>query len=594
MDWFRFKTWRRLREWRWWKRVILEIVVAMLSVAIVTIPAYILYSHVHSAIATLLLVYLFVVILLEQKGGPRIAIFAAVAACLAFDFFLLEPLKSFYITHTEEWIDLLIFLLLTISLSIIYAQQRKLVEQAKKMNDLENSRFEARLQEQRAEVSRRDEELRAFYDIVQFSRDQKELKEQLSRIAQTIMNTFAFCGVRGCSFMLLDVESNVPVVVMPACAAIMPELGAEDERSVTYVMQHGEVVELAESLLITHAMGNRYFRRVVASNSLVERRVYYRNYLVPLFSGQKILGAMRLYVEDDGNPALEAIKHALGKDTLPTEIHAEHFFHLFKHAVFSIEQSLIERALMQKETLRQELQKRTEELYSAIISSVSHDFHTPLTLIKGAASGLLRQGLPNDDEVSYRSTLQDIVSESEWLERIVARMLALSRIDHNALVLEKELYPIEAIILNALESGHMRSLKQGRCIQRNIPDDVPAVELDPVLIGQVVANLVENAIRYTPVESLIEIVVRADDQQLYVEVADYGPGIPPAELDSVFERFYRVKGRAIVGTTQQAEQGSGLGLAVCKGFVEAHGGRIWAENREGGGAIFQFTLPIST
>jgi two-component system sensor histidine kinase KdpD len=105
-------------------------------------------------------------------------------------------------------------------------------------------------------------------------------------------------------------------------------------------------------------------------------------------------------------------------------------------------------------------------------------------------------------------------------------------------------------------------------------------------IDQVVTNLLENAVRYTPKESPIDISVEVKDGQMLVSVADRGPGIPPADLERIFDKFYRVL------RNQRDTRGSGLGLAVGRGLVEAHGGRIWAENREGGGAIFRFTLPL--
>ncbi|HEY6542551.1 MAG TPA: ATP-binding protein, partial [Ktedonobacteraceae bacterium] len=170
--------------------------------------------------------------------------------------------------------------------------------------------------------------------------------------------------------------------------------------------------------------------------------------------------------------------------------------------------------------------------------------------------------------------------------------LALTRIEYGTFTLKKELYPIETIILNALDQGHMRSLKQGRLIEMLVPDEVSAVELDPDLIGQVFTNLIENAIRYTPAESPIEISVRADHEQVLVTVADRGPGIPEDALELVFERFRRVKQGIPDNVTPPAQQGSGLGLAICRGFVQAHRGRIWAENRKDGGAKFTFTLPL--
>jgi len=105
----------------------------------------------------------------------------------------------------------------------------------------------------------------------------------------------------------------------------------------------------------------------------------------------------------------------------------------------------------------------------------------------------------------------------------------------------------------------------------------------------VLTNLIENAVRYTPARSPIEIRVEVRDQHLWVSIADYGPGIPPGDLERIFDKFYRVLSTKRRGTSTM---GTGLGLAVCRGLVEAHGGRIWAENRAEGGAIFYFTLPL--
>ncbi|HLX55816.1 MAG TPA: ATP-binding protein, partial [Ktedonobacteraceae bacterium] len=493
----------------------------------------------------------------------------------------------------------IIFLVLAMLLSWIYTQQRKLIVQAKQLSYLESTRYEERLRKQEEEASRRDYELRAFYDVIAVTRDQKDLKSQLSLMAKAITETFNFCGIRGCAFYLPDLESGVSMWVLSSQGESLPRLAPGDEASVAWVMRNGRAVTLTEVPAVTHTKAI-YLRRIVGSNMSNLHNVCLCNFLVPLRSGQQTLGVMRLFAQDDGNPELVMIKGLLEKDSknllekdwMPSSKHSEHFFMLLTHVVVLVEQSLIERALMQKESLRQELQKRTEEMHTAIISSVSHDFHTPLTQIMGAASGLLNRPQPCEDEAACRESLRAIVSETERLERIVAKMLALSRIEHGAFALKRELYPIETIILNALDQGHMRSLKQGRRIEILVPDDVPAVMLDPDFIGQVFTNLIENAIRYTPVESPIEIWVRAKDEQLYISIADRGPGIPPGELERVFERFHRVKQEILDNATLASNQGSGLGLAVCSGFVHAHGGRIWAENRKNGGAKFTFTLPL--
>jgi two-component system sensor histidine kinase KdpD len=126
----------------------------------------------------------------------------------------------------------------------------------------------------------------------------------------------------------------------------------------------------------------------------------------------------------------------------------------------------------------------------------------------------------------------------------------------------------------------------GRAVSVGLPADLPLVPLDSVLIEQVLINLLENALRHTPPESPIDIAAWPADASVVVEIADRGPGLPPGDEQRVFEKFYHTQplGRAT---------GVGLGLTICRGFVEAHGGRIWAENRAGGGAQFRFTLPLS-
>ncbi|MGZ6368134.1 MAG: sensor histidine kinase, partial [Ktedonobacteraceae bacterium] len=175
--------------------------------------------------------------------------------------------------------------------------------------------------------------------------------------------------------------------------------------------------------------------------------------------------------------------------------------------------------------------------------------------------------------------------EADRLNRLVANLLDMSRIEGGALKPEKEWYPIDELIHDVL--GHMQPLLSGREVKTDIPDDLPPVQLDYLEIEQVLTNLIENAVRYTPSDSPINVGVQDQGDHMVISVADRGPGIPPADLERVFDKFYRVLGRAA-----ERPAGSGLGLAVSKGLVEAHGGHIWAENREGGGSVFRFTLPL--
>lgn len=160
----------------------------------------------------------------------------------------------------------------------------------------------------------------------------------------------------------------------------------------------------------------------------------------------------------------------------------------------------------------------------------------------------------------------------------------MSRIEGGALRPEKEWYPFDELLHDVL--GRARAILQERQVVADIPADLPPVELDYLMIDQVLTNLLENALRYTPANSPIEITASANATELMISVADRGPGIPPEDLERIFDKFYRVSGRA------RTPGGSGVGLAVCRGLIEAHHGRIWAENRADGGAIFRFTLPL--
>ena len=570
-----------------WKRYLIDAILAVMAVVLVTLIIFTL--QLHARISTILLLYLFIVLWLVHRRGFLTAIFAAFAACVAFDFFLIQPFFSFSIDQLEEGFDLFIFLLFAIILGYTYSRQQEVKRQEHEASVL----YKERLRQQAEEVTRHDYEVGIFYNVVQATRDEKDLKYQLGFIAKTIEEAFSFCGVRSCVFLASDLDGKLSLQRLSTLTNDLTALTTDEERSVNWVMEHGTSVILPNVSLISRAKGY-YLRRVVASSSTNEPIEHGYSYIVPLPQRQKVLGVLRLLVEDDAHPRLLAIKNNLEMGCVPSDKPGELFTKLIDYAVSLIKQALIERALMQEECLRQELARRTEELQAAIISSVSHDLRTPLVAIKAAASNLLDEDMLDSDKTEYRQAVETIIDEANWLGRIVTRMLDLSRIEKGALKLEKELYPIDEIILTTLESRHIRSLLQGRAIEKSVPDELPPVEVDPILIGQVLTNLVENAVRYTPATSPIEIKAYVNREHLLISVADRGPGIPPADRERIFEKFYRIgqkvdESEGAVPTTQ----GTGLGLAVCQGFVAAHGGHIWVQNRDGGGAIFQFTLPLN-
>jgi two-component system sensor histidine kinase KdpD len=237
----------------------------------------------------------------------------------------------------------------------------------------------------------------------------------------------------------------------------------------------------------------------------------------------------------------------------------------------------IERANLVEESQKAKVQIETERMRNALLSSVSHDLKTPLAAITGAASSLIE-----DTAGECRDLAQTIAEEADRLNRLIRNLLDMTRLEAGAVQVRKEWHALEEIVGAALT--RLDDRLQGHPVTTDIPADLPLVPLDSVLIEQVLVNLLENALKYTPAGSPFDISASITDHYVTVRVADRGPGIPPGDEERIFDKFYRAR--------PNGGGGVGLGLTVCRGIVEAHGGKIWAQNRDGGGAAFQFTLPL--
>lgn len=240
----------------------------------------------------------------------------------------------------------------------------------------------------------------------------------------------------------------------------------------------------------------------------------------------------------------------------------------------------LERAQLAEDAERARLQVETERMRSSLLSSVSHDLRTPLAGITGAASSLLA-GDQALDRGTRRELTQSIYDEANRLNVLVRNLLDMTRLESGAIHVNKAWQSLEDVIGAALT--RMESALSSRPIEVHLAADLTLVPLDEVSIEQVLVNLLENAVRYTPPGSPILLSAWPEGAGAVVEVADRGPGLAPGDEVRVFEKFYRA---------QSSPHGVGLGLAICRGIVEVHGGRIWAENRPGGGVAFRFELPI--
>ncbi len=241
----------------------------------------------------------------------------------------------------------------------------------------------------------------------------------------------------------------------------------------------------------------------------------------------------------------------------------------------------IERTRLSDEAQQAHVQAETERMRNAILSSVSHDLRTPLATITGAASSLaVEQG--ELDPIARRELAQSIHREADRLDRLLKNLLDMMRLEAGAVQLKKEWHSVDEVAGAALARFDGRL--HDHDVNTSFPADLPLVLVDGVLLEQVVINLIENAVKHTPSGSAIDLSASANDREVIVEVADRGPGIHAGEESRIFDKFYRAK--------PAREGGVGLGLTICRGIVEAHGGRIWAENRSGGGAVFRFSIPL--
>ncbi len=245
--------------------------------------------------------------------------------------------------------------------------------------------------------------------------------------------------------------------------------------------------------------------------------------------------------------------------------------------------SALDRTTLAAEAREATLRAETEQLRNALLSSVSHDLRTPLAVVTGATSALLDDRAPTD-ETKRRTLIMTAHEEALRLNRLVANLLDMTRLDAGALKVRKELQPLEEVVGAALY--RLDDRLRGRPVGTDIPADLPLVPFDSVLIEQVLINLIENATKYTPPGSPIDVSARPGDGEVEIEVADHGPGIDKQSAARVFDKFFRAR--------EGEGGGVGLGLTICRGIVSAHAGRIWVQERRGGGASFRFTLPLES
>jgi two-component system sensor histidine kinase KdpD len=232
---------------------------------------------------------------------------------------------------------------------------------------------------------------------------------------------------------------------------------------------------------------------------------------------------------------------------------------------------------------RAELARRAEaeSVRNALLNAISHDLRTPLSVLVGASSTLADDAAALS-ESARRELAVSINDEARRMTVLVNNLLDMARLESGNAELRRQWSSLEEIVGSVLT--RLADALAAHPVKVDLPANLPLVSVDPVLIEQVLVNLLENAAKYTPVGTPIDVAARLEREHMVVEVADRGPGIPPGEEARLFDKFYRVR-------AESAQSGVGLGLAICKAIIDAHGGSIIAANRPGGGAMFRFELP---
>ena len=240
-----------------------------------------------------------------------------------------------------------------------------------------------------------------------------------------------------------------------------------------------------------------------------------------------------------------------------------------------------ERERLAQEVFEAEALRRSDALKTALLRAVSHDLRSPLMAILTSASALANGELSLDPD-DRRDLTETILGEADRLDRIVSNLLDLSRLQAGAAVPEPGDWSADDLVLQAIDGIEVGSRVEVVLSE----DDSPFVHADRAQSERIVANLIENALRYSPPDETILVQVREIGSDVLVRVVDHGPGIPPSEAERIFEPFQR---GSLTGTTR----GAGLGLAIARCFAEANGGRVWVESHEGQGATFVLALPLA-
>jgi two-component system sensor histidine kinase KdpD len=508
---------------------------ASAAVAVAAVSAIMLVVRDSLGVLNVALVYLLICFILALVSGSGPSAVAAVVSFLAFDFFFIPPFHRFTIAQADHILALFVYL----GVAVITGQ------------------LVARVRKRTMEAVRDQRRTTLLYELNAALIGDVTLDAILGTIVARLVHVY---GAKSCRILLPDDGEALRVrASYPTPVAISDEMDRSELAMATWTMAHRAPAGLGTDrrrIVLPHGT-------TTARRQPLVRRAPDTLYL-PIATRDRVVGILEVKGRPGGGRFNVEDQHLL--------------------ASFANQAALaLERARLADEAARAAALAQSDELKSALLAAVSHDLRTPLATIKAAATSLLDRSVAWDEN-ARTEFLQAIDEETDRLTLMVSNLLDLSRIEGGVIRPEKEWYDIAELIADVETRLGPRAAQHGHLVTANVEAHLPLACFDYVEIAQVLINLGENAVKYTPPGTTISLAARRVPGAIELAVSDTGPGIPPTIQKRLFEKFYRADSTSRV-------PGTGIGLAISKGLVEAHGGRIWVESEMGKGTTFRFTIP---
>jgi two-component system, OmpR family, sensor histidine kinase KdpD len=505
---------------------------SLTGVATITLMIALVLPRYH--IANISMIYLLLILALAVFAGSGPAILASILAFLAFDWFFVPPVGRFTVADPSEWLALFLFLVVAII----------------------SGQLAASLRYQAGEARRRARETETLYEMSMEILGDVRVERTLRTIADRMLHTL---DLRNVAVFLLRPAGELDLIA-EAGEPLEGERADDRRLHAQWALQAGSAADQrgrAGAIRLIRPAIRLSGDRSISSETL--QAIY-----MPIVLGSETLGVVAAALPA-GVKAFESEQRRLLE-------------------AFVAQAALaISRARLREEEEKARAAEESERMKSIFLASVSHDLRTPLTAIKAAAEGLREDAVSRSDD-AHRDLAEGIDEEVQRLDRLVGNLLEISRIESGDLPLRRAPEDLSEVIGTVV--GRLTPVLHGRSLSVEIPDDLPLIQLDAMQIDRVLTNLIENAIKFSPQRSRIAVIASIEGDQMLIRVWNSGTSLSAEERHRIFDKFYRID------SAGAGRAGVGLGLAICKGIVEAHGGDIRAEN-ENQGVSFIIKIPLT-